>query len=141
MASLSRRGPPRHALTRLAESDQPSTRLRVLAGLFTVAGVTGAVGVTGATLALVTGRLVLPATRPNHPAWSLLLGAITALTWWWAGRMLAHRQRAGAYVALTAFALPLLMVALGAGAATGLGGLAVNAVGCVLLASVWRELD
>jgi ABC-type transport system involved in cytochrome c biogenesis permease subunit len=128
---------------RLAESERPSTRLRTLAALFTGVGAIAGAGSAVVAWGLASGWAAFPAPprMADVSAATVVGGVLTACTWMAAGRLLARRRRRGGVLALGALALPLLAAAMRAHAGAGAAGLLFEVACCVVLASVWHELE
>jgi hypothetical protein len=119
-------------------SSQPSSRLKLATGYFTLLGglTLGALGlllVAGPSLRLpaaIGGLIVHPLTTA---AW-----AATGFGLLWTGRELRHRRIAGWYSALTTAVMPLIPSIFGRPMSSG--ALLVSCVGIMILLSVRDEL-
>lgn len=119
-------------------SSGPSTRLRLVAGYFTLSGILALAFTLMAVAAVLLGKP--PGLRSQvraHPVLPLVNFAVAALMVA-VGELLRRRSRLGGVLALVAFAPPLVARALGRPVTTLT--LILSAVGALLVLSVWREL-
>jgi hypothetical protein len=130
---------PHHARDFAPLSEGPSARLRVVAGYFTLSALLTFALVLLALVAVLSGRP--PAVREQaraHPIVPVINLTVAALLFA-VGALLRRRARVGGMLALLGFAPPLIARLLGRPVSTIT--LALSAIGIVLVASIWSELD
>lgn len=127
----------RSALT-VAETE-PSTRLRVVAGYFSVIGTLGAVYLVvffGFALSNVATVGIARDAKVYAQLPTTILAIVTQL---WTASALRNKRRAGWYGALAALGLPIVLMAVKQ--SVYWPSIITSAVGLALLASVRNELE
>jgi hypothetical protein len=119
--------------------DQPSTRLRIVAGYFTLTGSVSASVLVVTTIVGVTGVAPSVGAAVLAPPLRYVGGALTALAWLWTGALLRNKQRSGWLSALATIAIPLVAAAFRQSLA--ISAVVTGVVGIALLFSIRGELE
>lgn len=116
-----------------------SRRVAFIAGYYRFTAVLSAVG-------LVTTIGLAPmhwdsfwATVVAHPS-AYLFWPLNIATSWWTGELIGHRQRSGAWIAVSSIVLSALGI-LAAHRAGASATIVLAALGLAAIASVWGELE
>ena len=113
----------------IESTQEPSLRLRIVAGYFRLIGALGLFGV---------GTMVLFVSAAPELLIKIAGGAATSIAFLATGAQLRRRRRIAGIGALGAFAFPLATLIAGR---VSISTLVTSLVGLALVGSVWRELE
>jgi hypothetical protein len=132
------------ALLRSVTSDlsplyvQPSTRIRLVSGYFTVTGGLFLAALAGMAASAAAGWTAMHTLFTERPG-AVAFAAAVSLGWLWTGHLLGRGERAGGILAIVTLVVPLVAWAVG----QPISGTSIflSALGAAAVATSWRELD